>query len=247
MKKGVYGFRVVIRISNGSNMEYQSIQTTKGLVIEKLVQKRIYDRSAYFLSKDEVAKLKEVSLTFGDNAVRYFVIISLGINCGLRRSEIANIKINQINLKDNMLEFGLDTKTKTPRRVPITEELRKYILMLMGNRTEGYLILHDSKTNSEKRYSLTQINNIVGLIGKKAGLEPKGGTISERGEKLIGLKNINPHLLRVSWAKLCQKAGMLKEHVRIMGGWHTTKMLDFVYATPDYESVKSDYIAKINW
>lgn len=227
--------------------EFQATQTKTGIEITQTVNKRIYDRSAYFLSFEEAKALKETALTYGLNAVRYYVIICLGLNCGLRRIEITKLKIEQINLVNNMIELGLDTKTRTPRSIPIMDDLKKYLLMLISDRKEGYLLMHDSKNGSKKRYSQAQINNIVANIGAKANLIPKGGTIAEDGSKLTGLKNINPHLLRVSWAKLCRKSNIPKEHVRIMGGWHTTKMLDFVYATPDYDTITTEYKAKMNW
>lgn len=217
--------------------QYEMVQEKEGGKIAKTKKRRVLDYSSYFLSLEEAKRLKEAALGFGERANTYSALISLMLNCGLRRKEAINLKVEQINLQEMLLELGMDTKTRTPRKVPFNEELKRGFLMLIGNRANGQLFMHKSKGNSERRYTTMQVNNIVRVVGEKAGLKPK----SE------GLKSINPHLLRHSWAKFCQRAGMDKNHVRVMGGWKTMKMLDLIYGVPDYESVAKDYKEKMNW
>lgn len=217
--------------------QYQIVQEKDRATIATLAKKRVLDYSGYFLTHEEAKRLKEAALGFGTRANTYFALVGLMLNCGLRRAEAVSLRIEQVNMKDMLLELGTDTKTRTPRKVPFNDELKRALIMLIANRKEGAIFMHRSKGYSERRYTQTQVNNIVALVGAKAGIKPK----SE------GLKTINPHLLRHSWAKFCQKAGMDKNHVRVMGGWKSMKMLDQIYGVPDYETVAKDYKEKMNW
>jgi integrase len=169
------------------------------------------------------------------------------LNCGLRREEAIKLRIEQINQADRMIELGTDTKTHTTRKVPISEELFKHILSIIGRRKEGCLFMHRSKGTSERQYTKEQVNNIVANVGREAGIKPKGGAVDSDGTVVVGMQNVNPHLLRHTWAKMCQLAGIDKNYVRVMGGWKNMKMLDLIYGTPDYGSVKIDVTKKMNW
>jgi len=217
--------------------ESPEFRIQKGEVV-RVVEEKITDRSAYFLSHDEAKRLKDAALTYGVLSTTYYALVSLMLNCGLRRAEAINLKIEQVNMADSMIELGTETKTKTPRKIPFSDDLRKSLLQLIGTRKDGYVFMHRTKGGtSERKYSTMQVNNIIGSIGVRAGIKPKNP----------GMKHVNPHLLRHSWAKFCQRAGMDKNHVRVMGGWRSMKMLDLVYGTPDYESVAKDYREKVNW
>lgn len=209
----------------------------KGNQVLKQEEQRILDRSDYFLSMDEAKRLKEAALGAGERSTTYYALVCLMLNCGLRRAEAINLLVEQVNFEVGMIEMGMDTKTRTPRKVPFNDELRRVLIQLVGGRKDGAVFMHSSKGYSVRRYSTMQVNNIIATLGQKAGIPPKS----------IGLKTVNPHLLRHSWAKFCQKAGMDKNHVRVMGGWKTMKMLDLIYGTPDYESVSKDYHEKMNW
>ena len=217
--------------------EFEVLQTKTGQVVVKKMRQRILDYSKYFLSYEEAKKMKDTALSFGQKANIYYCLISLMLNCGLRRSEARKLKIEQINMTNMRVELGVDTKTRTPRQIPFSENLKMQLLAVIANRTSGFVFMHDSKGRSKKSYSDAQINNIVATVGAKAGIMPKSD----------GLKNVNPHLLRHSWVKFCQKAGIDKNNVRVMGGWKTMKMIDLIYGVPDYETISNEYNAKMNW
>jgi len=227
---------------------YEMVEENGQTIMKKVVKQRIHNRSLYFLTHEEAKKLKDTALTFGtDRANQYYAIISLGINVGLRRKEIANLNIKQVNLKDKYIQLGIDTKTRESRIIPIQDDLKKTLIMLIGTRTDGYVILHKSRKDSKRSYSEVQINNIVAQIGKRADIKPKGGIYNSDGKFLEGMKNINPHLLRHSWAKFCQLAGIEKNITRVMGGWKNNKMLDEIYGTPSMETMLEEGGKKMNW
>ena len=108
--------------------EFQIITKDGKKEVVVKAQSRILDRSAYFLSKAESKLLKETALSYGDRASAYYLIVCLMLNCGLRRSEVVKLRIEQVNLVDMRIELGLDTKTRTPRVIPFNEELKRSLL-----------------------------------------------------------------------------------------------------------------------
>lgn len=219
-------------------MNQEQIYIKKGnKILKEPIKRRITDRPAYFLTKEEIKALKETAYKHGELTITYSTIIMLMVNCGLRRSEAVNLKIEDIDFDNKMVMLGEDTKTGVPRKIPYNDELERNIKLLVRNRDNGYLLMHKSKNNSKRKYTPEQVNNIIGRLGREANIKPKQQN----------LKNLNPHLFRHAFVKLCAEANIPKEHVRIMGGWKSMKMIDLIYGTPTYDNITKEMKEKMDW
>lgn len=198
------------------------------------INPRVIDRMKLFLSDDEVKMLINVASNQSNTklSTTYLAMIQLMLYSGLRRENVANLKWNQVDLENKLIELeGIDVKTKMPIKVPIWDETLIHLKILKNN-SQVYVFMHDTKgtKGSKKRYSLTQINNIVGKLGREANIQPKNN-----------FKNVNPHLLRHTWVRLCKKKGVRKDILKIWGGWKTEKMIEQIYGMPDIDDVKNEY------
>ncbi len=225
-------------------VEYEATETKNGVKISPRIKKRILDYSAYYLSAEEIKKLKETALSFGRNAPIYYAMICLMVNCGLRRSEVCNLRIEQINFDGNMVELGANTKTRIPRKIPFNDEVARALRLVVGDRKSGFVFVHrtgvlvnERLSYSTRSYTPVSINLVVAKIAKAAGISPKGG----------GMKNLNPHLLRHTWVKNCKEAGIPEDYVRVMGGWSSEKMIKRVYGVPTYDLISKSVREKMGW
>ena len=81
--------------------------------------------------------------------------------------------------------------------------------------------------------TVIQINRIVAAVGKRAGVRPPNPR-SKTG-------NINPHLLRHTYARLCKDAGLTIEEVQGLMSFKTTYDL---YGTFNFEGIQKRYEEK---
>jgi len=89
--------------------------------------------------------------------------LNLGIYSGFRIGEIFRLQIENINLKENLIESKLkDTKTKKhTRTIPIHPLLKPLLIEIIGNRKSGRLVYNDSKN------AITSIQSEIGRYVKK--------------------------------------------------------------------------------
>jgi len=199
---------------------------------------RIEDRRYYYLTDEEIKKLKLATTQYpAELQNTYHAMICLMLYSGLRRDNVLNLKFEQIDWDNQVLRIHkADIKTRLSTIVPFNDETGRYLRAVIGGRKDGYVFLHKTQgKDSQRRYTPAQINNIVGSIGKKAGVLPK--------EKF---KNVNPHLLRNTWVKKCKEAGVSREACKAWGGWKSFKMIDEVYGQPTIDQLKTEF-SKVNW
>lgn len=199
---------------------------------------KIEDRRYYRLTDDEIKRMRDATATYPpgirDN---YHCMLLLMLTSGLRRDNVVNLRVEQVDWENQALRIKApDIKTRISTIAPFTEETARYLRVLIGSRTSGYVFMHKTKgKESEKRYTLAQINNIIGSIGKRAQVAPKEN-----------FSHVNPHLLRHTWVRKCKEAGIPKEYVRAAGGWTSFKMIDEVYGQAGIEELAREF-KKVNW
>ena len=168
------------------------------------------------LSKDEARKLIEST-----NNIKHKCIVGLLYSAGLRRSELLNLKIFDIDssrmlihvrgAKGNKDRFSLLSKT-------ILEDLRIYFKEW---RPKEYLF--ESINNG--KYSENSVSKIVKNASIKAKLK----------------KRVTPHTLRHSFATHLLEAGTDLRYIQILLGHNSTKTTEIYthVATSSFNSIKN--------
>jgi integrase/recombinase XerD len=146
----------------GRQSEYYDIE-------RPLAEKRLPD----VLSKEEIGEMiKTVKF------IKHRFLIALTYSCGLRRSEVVDLKITAIDTK-RMQVFVKGAKGKKDRYVPLAKNtLRLLEKYLEKDKPVIYLF----EGNEGKQYSKTSVYNVVKNTAKKAGIR----------------KRVYPHILRHS-------------------------------------------------
>ncbi len=148
---------------------------------------------------------------------KHKIIIKLLYGCGLRVSEIINLKKQDINFKENLIHIKL-AKGKKDRfiRIPfsISEELSAYIKLLGGE------IL--SPSNRGGKLTTATIQAILKNCAKKAGIK----------------KRVYPHLLRHSFAThLLEQGTDLRLIQKLLG--HSDIKTTQIYTQISQASIKN--------
>jgi len=127
------------------------------------------------LSKEEIQKI----IGSTEN-LKHKVLIALIYSCGLRRSEVINLMLNDIDSKRMVIKIR-GAKGKKDRYVQLSDGLldlfRKYYIKFKPKKW-----LFEGQTGGQ--YSAASILQVVKRTGQKAGIK----------------KNVYPHLLRHSYA-----------------------------------------------
>lgn len=128
-------------------------------------------------SKIEIKKVCEVLSKMNDRNLLLFI---LGINTGLRVSDILNLKIEDV-LEKNYVEI-IEQKTKKRKKFPLNSKLKQYI----NDYFELYGITDFDKnrplfmSKQDKRLSRTAVYRFLKLACKKVGIEANIGTHTMR-------------------------------------------------------------------
>ena len=119
-------------------------------------------------------------------------------DCGLRVSEVCNLKIEDINLEQREIKV-VEGKGMKDRLVPIpsTSQLNTLLPVIIGLRTSGYLFCHFYK-GIERPYHTRSIEDYTSNYAIKAGLDPM----------------IHPHTFRHSYASYLAENDVSLEVIR---------------------------------
>ena len=181
-----------------------------------MAQKKRHSRSEFHLTEEQIKQLIKHTEKLRDK-----IIIKLLIHCGLRRFELAKIKIEDIDFLTN--KISILGKRSTNRLATIfsdqlLEDIKIYIRYILNNKKQGYLFPAISSLNKKGHISNTEINRIVAKAGNRAQLN----------NPIPELKNINPHLLRHSCARILKNKGLSLEVVqRVLGHSSFKTTMDF--------------------
>ena len=165
-------------------------------------------RGQFTLTEKQIKKLFTGALRHRDR-----VVLKLLALCGLRRDEVRNIKIQDIDFeKERLTVVG---KFRVERVVPVPGELIQDIKFLIGN-TRPEWLFRSTRKHGEP-ISLKTINCIVADAGR----------VSKVSNPDRSRKNLNPHLLRHSFARLLKDKGMPLEVIQnLLGHKHFSTTMD---------------------
>lgn len=154
------------------------------------------------LSDQEIRKLFECVSTESYKGLLNLSMMELCYSCGLRVSELCNLKIDQANVQDGYLKIR--GKGDKERMVPMNRECQSYLALYLKERkalkkTKGKnLFLHQDGSPVSRQYFFLALRK----YGKEAGL----------GE------NIHPHMLRHSFATtLLENGAPIRQVQELLG------------------------------
>ena len=199
---------------------------------EKQVKKG-YSRSQFHLTEEQIRQLVKHS-----DSLRDKLIIKLLAYCGLRRFELSKIRIEDIDLNTN--KISIRGKKNIQRLATIfsdqlLEDLKIYIQYVLRNPKIGYLFPAISNLNSQGHITPTQINRIVAKAGHRAQIHNPNP----------GLKNINPHILRHSCARILKDRGLSLEVVQKVLGHLSFKTTMDLYGTKSISEMDDELKDKV--
>lgn len=150
------------------------------------------------LSKDEVKQLIEVTQN-----LKHKCILSLLYSAGLRRSELLNLRITDIDSERMLIKIN-DAKGNKDRYTLLSKsvliDLRKYFLQY---KPRNYLFEGQKK----EKYSATSIIKILSSAVYKTGIN----------------KHVTPHTLRHSFATHLLENGTDLRYIQLLLGHNSTK------------------------
>ncbi|WP_178983668.1 site-specific tyrosine recombinase/integron integrase [Winogradskyella helgolandensis] len=150
------------------------------------------------LSKEEIIKIIN-----NTNNVKHKCIVGLLYSSGLRRAELLNLKINDIDSKRMVVKVNNAKGNKDRISIlspSILTNLRQYY---KDYRPEHYLF----EGQKGGPYSATSVVKIISTAAKKAGI----------------LKKVTPHMLRHSFATHLLENGTDLRHIQLLLGHNSTK------------------------
>ena len=166
------------------------------------------------LSKNEVKKILDSC-----NNIKHYCILLLIYSAGLRRSELVNLKVVDIN-SERMIVNIIDAKGKKDRVSLLSENTLKILRKYYKKYQPKDFLFEGAKGG---KYSQTSVAKILKKATLKAGLH----------------KNVTPHMLRHSFATHLLEQGTDLRYIQELLGHNSSK------TTEIYTHVSKKVIAKI--
>lgn len=171
-------------------LKYLARRDVKSMSPEKIELAKAQSRIVAFLEPEELERVLRVPLASGEDliALRNKAILETLFSTGLRVSELANLKIDQVNLKRD--EFTVRGKGDKPRIVFLSDSAKEWLKKYLNKRRDAspfMFVCHDrAKRGREDSGPLTprSIERLVQHCAKAAGVT----------------KRITPHTLRHTFA-----------------------------------------------
>jgi site-specific recombinase XerD len=188
LKKSTQNYHI---IALRSFLKYLAKQDVKTLAAEKIELAKISEREVEFLEGDDLKRILESPMHMEEPAIikkRDKAILELFFSTGLRVSELANLRKDQINLKKD--EFTIRGKGDKLRIVFLSDASKHWINQYLSARKDvsmNLFVRHDRASNKTEGTEAITPRSIQRLIKKYA--------------KVAGItKNVTPHTLRHSFA-----------------------------------------------
>ncbi len=169
-----------------------------------------------YLKEREVRKLLSSP---SREKLRDRLILRMLYRCGLRVSELCDLRIENIYFADCALMVR-GGKGGNDRLVPMDHQTLDMVEYFVDDETKGYLFLSERN----QKLSTRQIERLVEKYGKEAGIP----------------QHVHPHMLRHSFAVHCLKSGMNLRSVQKMLG-HSSLTTTQIYLDITGDDVKQDY------
>ncbi len=195
--------------------------------------KRGHSRSEFNLTIDQIK-----SLIKHTDKLRDKIIIKLLAYCGLRRFELAKIQIQDIDFETNKIQILGKKNIKRLATIfsdQLIDDLKLYIQYVLNNAKQGFLFPAVSSLNKNGHISPTEINRIVAKAGHR-------GQIRNPNPEL---KNINPHILRHSCARMLKDKGLSLEVVQKVLGHLSYKTTMDLYGTKSVSEMDTELQEKV--
>lgn len=194
------------RVKSGSyqNMIINSFKSYFSLMRDREFDYKIFPRPKNkitqpdILSTDEVQSIIDVTMN-----MKHKTIIALMYSCALRVSEVINMRLKDIDSKNQMINVR-QAKGGVDRVVPLDSSILHLLRRYWENYRMTEFLFEGAKGG---RYSSTSVQNIIKKAAKKAGINKKISTHSLRHssitqmvkngvdlrsiQKIAGHKNIN--------------------------------------------------------
>lgn len=178
--------------------------------------------SQYILTREQVKKVIDSIEKHRDR-----LIVKMLAYMGIRREEVVNITYGDIDFKEKLIRVG--GKGNKDRFVPITGDIKTDIITHLKGRKRGYLF--PARLKKASPLDMSRVNSLLTEIGKKTGVTNPNPKI----------KNLNPHIFRHTFARLCIERGMDWPTLRdILGHTTVTTTID-VYASSPIKKIQQDY------
>ncbi len=195
--------------------------------------KKSHSRSQFHLTVEQIKLLIRHT-----DKLRDKIIIKILAYCGLRRFELAKIKIEDIDLETNKIKILGKKNIERLATIfsdQLMEDLKIYIKHVLNNPKQGYLFPSVSSLNQKGHISSTEINRIVAKTGHRAHLK----------NPIPELKNINPHILRHSCARILKDRGLSLEVIQRVLGHLSYKTTMDLYGTKSISEMDSELKKKV--
>ena len=214
-------------ISLRSFFKYLLKNDIKTLPIEKLELSKLDPRHIEFLDKEEVEKILSMPEKFERNELKKYrdlTILHILYWSWLRVSELIQLKINQISLKNNQLTIVW--KWRKERAVFITKKAFEYLNNYLKLRSidSEYLIVSLSRNSFWKPISRVSIENLVRDYTSLSWIK----------------KKVTPHTLRHSFAtSLLMKWADIRSVQALL--WHSS-----ITTTQIYTHISDKYLQQVH-
>lgn len=213
-------------------LKYLAKRDIKSLAPEKIELAKQEDRQIDFMEDEELSRLLEAPLKNGQDRVHFRdkAILELLFSTGLRVSELAKLKIENINLKRD--EFSVRGKGGKVRVVFISDQAKYWVKQYLDSRTDTspfLFIAHDRAQTARDEKTVAPITSrsierMVEKYGKAAGI----------------MKKITPHTLRHSYATDLLRNGADIRSVQSMLG-HSSITTTQIYTHITDQGLKEVY------
>lgn len=186
-----------------------------------MARKSQLKNSEYHLSPTEIRKVIYAANSFRDRC-----LIKTLAQTGMRRAEVANVDIRDVDFDNNLIHIR-EGKGGKSRTTPITDELASDFKHLIGTKKTGAVF----ESNRGGTLTLRQVNWIVAAAGERSGVKNPNPKYSR----------ITCHLFRHSFAREWKKrGGSIETLSKILGHTSIKTTLD-EYGTEGLEDIRENY------